>query len=74
VKGLDPRLRLVTLALLVGTAFLVIALSGSLSALGGSLGNLRSPEAIAAVVVLVGMALVGLALARPDLRRARRVS
>jgi uncharacterized membrane protein YdjX (TVP38/TMEM64 family) len=149
----DPRLRLVTLALLVGAAFLVVALSGSLSAdavhdrvdslgaagpllfipisacltvalfpgpllagasgllfgtslgtpvsivsatlgatlafslsrwwahdavqeLAGvrlnSLGNLRSPEAIAAVVVLVGMALVGLVLARRDLRRARR--
>jgi uncharacterized membrane protein YdjX (TVP38/TMEM64 family) len=38
------------------------------TALGGSLGNLRSPEAIAAVVVLVGMALVGFALARRDLR------
>lgn len=32
MKGRDPRLRLLTLALLVGTAFLVIALSGSLSA------------------------------------------
>jgi hypothetical protein len=28
----DPRLRLVTLALLLGAAFLVVALSGSLSA------------------------------------------
>jgi uncharacterized membrane protein YdjX (TVP38/TMEM64 family) len=42
------------------------------AALGGSLGNLRSPEAIAAVVVLVGMALAGLVLARRDLHRARR--
>ena len=30
----DPRLRLLTLALLVGSAFLVVALSGSLSAHG----------------------------------------
>jgi uncharacterized membrane protein YdjX (TVP38/TMEM64 family) len=32
VKSLDPRLRLLTLALLVGAAFAVVALSGSLSA------------------------------------------
>ena len=31
-ESLDPRLRLLTLALLVGAAFLVVALSGSLSA------------------------------------------
>jgi uncharacterized membrane protein YdjX (TVP38/TMEM64 family) len=41
------------------------------TALGGSLGDLRSPEAIAAVLVLVAMALLGLVLARRDLRRAR---
>jgi uncharacterized membrane protein YdjX (TVP38/TMEM64 family) len=41
------------------------------TALCGSLGDLRSPEAIAAVLVLVAMALVGLVLARRDLRRAR---
>ena len=40
------------------------------TALGGSLGDLRSPEAIIAVVVIVVMAVVGLALARRDLRRA----
>jgi hypothetical protein len=34
VKGLDPRLRLLTLVALVGAAFLVVALSGSLSADG----------------------------------------
>lgn len=38
------------------------------TALGGSLGNLRSPEAIAAVVVLVVMALGGGALLRRDVR------
>jgi uncharacterized membrane protein YdjX (TVP38/TMEM64 family) len=40
------------------------------TALGGNLGNLRSPEAVAALAVLVGMALVGLLLARRDLQRA----
>jgi uncharacterized membrane protein YdjX (TVP38/TMEM64 family) len=40
------------------------------TALGGSLGDLASPEALAAVVVLVVMAACGLALARRDLRRA----
>jgi uncharacterized membrane protein YdjX (TVP38/TMEM64 family) len=40
------------------------------TALGGSLGDLTSPEALAAVVVLVVMAVTGLALARRDLRRA----
>ena len=40
------------------------------TALGGSLGDLGSPEAIAAVVVLVVMAVVGLAWRRRELRRA----
>ena len=40
-------------------------------ALGGSLGNLGSPEAYIAVAVLVVMALAGLALARRDLARTR---
>jgi len=40
------------------------------TALGGSLGDLTSPEALAAVAVLVVMAMCGLALARRDLRRA----
>jgi uncharacterized membrane protein YdjX (TVP38/TMEM64 family) len=38
------------------------------TALGGSLGNLRSPEAIAAAAVLVVMALGGALLLRRDLR------
>ncbi len=42
------------------------------TALGGSLGNLRSPEAAAAVIVLVLMGLTGLALLRRDLRASRR--
>ena len=38
------------------------------TALGGSLGDLRSPAAIIALLVLVGMALVGALLLRRDLR------
>jgi uncharacterized membrane protein YdjX (TVP38/TMEM64 family) len=41
------------------------------TALGGSLDDLGSPEAIVAIVVLVGMALGGLILLRRD-QRARR--
>jgi uncharacterized membrane protein YdjX (TVP38/TMEM64 family) len=39
------------------------------TALGGSLGNLRAPETIAAICVLVLMALGGLLLVRRDLTR-----
>ena len=42
------------------------------TALGGSLGNLDSPEALVAVGVLVAMALAGVALARRDLRAGAR--
>jgi uncharacterized membrane protein YdjX (TVP38/TMEM64 family) len=42
------------------------------TALGGSLGDLRSPEALAAVVVLVVMALAGLLLGGRDVARTRR--
>jgi uncharacterized membrane protein YdjX (TVP38/TMEM64 family) len=42
------------------------------TALGGSLGDLRSPEAVAAVVVLVVMALAGLLLGGLDVARTRR--
>jgi uncharacterized membrane protein YdjX (TVP38/TMEM64 family) len=38
------------------------------TALGGSLGNLGSPEALVAVGVLVAMGIAGLVLARRDLR------
>ena len=59
MKALDPRLRVLTLALLVGSAFLVVAPRAfAYTALGGSLGDLGSPEAIVAVVVLVLMAVV----------------
>lgn len=40
-------------------------------ALGGSLDDLGSPEAIVALAILVGMALVGLAFAARDVRAAR---
>ena len=41
------------------------------TALGGSLGNLRSPEALAAVAVLVGMGTLGLILVARDVRARR---
>ena len=40
------------------------------TALGGSLGNLGSPETLVAVAVLVGMALAGIALIARERRRA----
>jgi uncharacterized membrane protein YdjX (TVP38/TMEM64 family) len=40
-------------------------------ALGGSLDDLSSPEAIVAFAVLIGMALVGLLFAARDVRQAR---
>jgi uncharacterized membrane protein YdjX (TVP38/TMEM64 family) len=43
------------------------------TALGGSLGNLRSPEAAVAVAVLVAMGTVGLALLYRERRRASSV-
>ena len=41
------------------------------TALGGSLGNLRSPEGLIAVAVLVLMAILGIVLGRRDLTRTR---
>ena len=43
------------------------------TALGGSLGNLKSPEAALAAAVLVVMGTIGLALVARDVRAARRV-
>ena len=40
------------------------------TALGGSLGNLGSPETLVAVAVLIGMALMGIALLARERRRA----
>jgi uncharacterized membrane protein YdjX (TVP38/TMEM64 family) len=66
--GLTPiALRSFVAATAIGVAPRAFAYT----ALGGSLGNLGSPEAIAAVAVLVAMALVGVVLARRDLVRGR---
>jgi uncharacterized membrane protein YdjX (TVP38/TMEM64 family) len=63
--GLAPiRLRAFAAATAIGVAPRAFAYT----ALGGSLGNLDSPEALAAVVVLVAMALGGVALARREAR------
>jgi uncharacterized membrane protein YdjX (TVP38/TMEM64 family) len=63
--GLAPiRLR----AFVAATAIGVAPRAFAYTALGGSLGNLDSPEALAAVAVLVAMALAGLALARREAR------
>jgi uncharacterized membrane protein YdjX (TVP38/TMEM64 family) len=67
--GLTPViLRTFAAATLIGVAPRAFAYT----ALGGSLGNLRSPEGIAALTVLVLMASAGLALVARDVRRARR--
>ena len=66
--GLTPvALRTFVAATAIGVAPRAFAYT----ALGGSLGDLTSPEAIAAVVVLVVMAVVGLIVARRDLAGAR---
>jgi uncharacterized membrane protein YdjX (TVP38/TMEM64 family) len=64
--GLSP----VTLGAFAGATALGCAPRAfAYTALGGSLDDLGSPEAIAAFVVLVVMAIAGLLLARRDLRR-----
>jgi uncharacterized membrane protein YdjX (TVP38/TMEM64 family) len=65
--GLTPIL---LRSFVAATAIGVAPRAFAYTALGGSLGDLTSPEALAAVAVLVVMALTGLALARRDLRRA----
>ncbi|HMJ35986.1 MAG TPA: TVP38/TMEM64 family protein [Baekduia sp.] len=66
--GLSP----VTLGAFAGATALGCAPRAfAYTALGGSLNDLGSPEAIAAFVVLVAMALAGLLLARRDLRTPR---
>jgi uncharacterized membrane protein YdjX (TVP38/TMEM64 family) len=57
-------------AFVAATAIGVAPRAFAYTALGGSLGNLRSPEALAAVAVLVAMALAGIVLGRRDLRAA----
>jgi uncharacterized membrane protein YdjX (TVP38/TMEM64 family) len=64
--GLTPvALRSFVAATAIGVAPRAFAYT----ALGGSLGDLGSPEALTAVAVLVAMALIGLALARRDIAR-----
>jgi uncharacterized membrane protein YdjX (TVP38/TMEM64 family) len=66
--GLSP----VTLGAFAGATALGCAPRAfAYTALGGSLDDLGSPEAIAAFVVLVVMAIAGLLLARRDLRTER---
>jgi uncharacterized membrane protein YdjX (TVP38/TMEM64 family) len=66
--GLTPiALRAFVAATLIGVAPRAFAYT----ALGGSLGDLGSPEALAAVAVLVAMALAGAVLARRDISRGR---
>lgn len=55
-----------------GTAVGVAPRAFAYTALGGNFGNLRSPETIIAVGVLVGMALLGVVLARRERRETRR--
>jgi uncharacterized membrane protein YdjX (TVP38/TMEM64 family) len=57
-------------AFVSATAIGVAPRAFAYTALGGSLGDLTSPEALIAIAVLVVMAVVGLALARRDLRAA----
>jgi uncharacterized membrane protein YdjX (TVP38/TMEM64 family) len=66
--GLTPiALRSFVAATAIGVAPRAFAYT----ALGGSLGNFRSPEGLVAVAVLVAMALLGLVLGRRDLARTR---
>jgi uncharacterized membrane protein YdjX (TVP38/TMEM64 family) len=67
--GLTPIL---VRSFVAATAIGVAPRAFAYTALGGSLGDLRSPEAIVAVVVLVVMAAVGALVGGRDLRRARR--
>jgi uncharacterized membrane protein YdjX (TVP38/TMEM64 family) len=67
--GLTPiALRSFVAATAIGVAPRAFAYT----ALGGSLGDLTSPEALVALGVLVAMGVTGLALARRDLRAGRR--
>jgi uncharacterized membrane protein YdjX (TVP38/TMEM64 family) len=67
--GLTPIL---LRSFVAATAIGVAPRAFAYTALGGSLGDLTSPEALIAVGVLVAMAIGGALLARRDLRRARR--
>ena len=67
--GLTPIL---LRSFVAATAIGVAPRAFAYTALGGSLGDLTSPEALIAVGVLVAMTVLGALLARRDLRRAGR--
>jgi uncharacterized membrane protein YdjX (TVP38/TMEM64 family) len=67
--GLTPIL---LRSFVAATAIGVAPRAFAYTALGGSLGDLTSPEAIVAVVVLVLMAVVGVVVGGRDVLRARR--
>jgi uncharacterized membrane protein YdjX (TVP38/TMEM64 family) len=67
--GLTPVL---LRSFVAATAIGVAPRAFAYTALGGSLGDLTSPEALVALGVLAVMAVTGLALARRDLRRVGR--
>jgi uncharacterized membrane protein YdjX (TVP38/TMEM64 family) len=67
--GLTPIL---LRSFVAATAIGVAPRAFAYTALGGSLGDLGSPEAIVAIVVLVVMAAAGAIVGGRDLRRARR--
>jgi uncharacterized membrane protein YdjX (TVP38/TMEM64 family) len=69
--GLTPIL---LRSFVAATAIGVAPRAFAYTALGGSLGDLTSPEAIVAVVVLVLMALLGVAFGGRDVLRARRAA
>jgi len=69
--GLTPIL---LRSFVAATAIGVAPRAFAYTALGGSLGDLGSPEAIVAIVVLVVMAAAGAVVGGRDLRRARRAS
>lgn len=64
--------RLPILVFASATAIGIAPRAYAYAALGGHLDDLGSPQAIVAVCLLVGMALVGLALVARDRRRARQ--
>jgi uncharacterized membrane protein YdjX (TVP38/TMEM64 family) len=64
----ELRYRDMTLGTVVGAAPKVFAYT----ALGGSLGNLTSPEAIAAIALIILLGLVGLLVVRRQILLERR--
>jgi uncharacterized membrane protein YdjX (TVP38/TMEM64 family) len=69
--GLTP---IMLRSFVIATAIGVAPRTFAYTALGGSLGEWRSPEVLVAAVVLVAMALTGALVAARDLRRRREAS